>query len=86
MKYILENENDLEIFEDAETKEDMSGFQDYPCNLCENVFEAEIRLVAHEWQDHRGKSTLIVVPRNPPPWFYLYCNSLLENGKPLCRE
>ena len=67
VKYILENENDLEIFENLEPEEVMSELKDYHCNLCENVFETEIRLVVHEWQDHREKSTLIVVPRNPPP-------------------
>ena len=67
VKYILENENDLEIFDDVEAKEDMSELNDYHCNFCENVCETEIRLAAHEWQYHRGKSTLIVVPRKLPP-------------------
>ena len=63
VNYILENENDLEIFENVDSKENLSEAKDHNCNLC----ETEIRLVAHEWQDHRGKSTLIVVPRSPPP-------------------
>ena len=48
VKYILEKENDLEIFENLEPEEVMSEFKDYHCNLCGNVFEPEIRLVAHE--------------------------------------
>ena len=62
IKYILENESVLEIFEEVGLET-----EDFDCNYCENVCETEVRLVAHLWQVHRGKSTLILVPRNPPP-------------------
>ena len=64
MKHLVENENTLKIFQEEEVvPEDL----DFSCNFCENKFEKEIRLLAHFWQDHRGKSTFIVVPRTPPP-------------------
>ena len=62
MNYILENESEVKIFEEVESEP-----SDYHCNFCESIFETEIRLVAHLWKDHRGKSTLIIIPRNPPP-------------------
>jgi hypothetical protein len=62
MNYILENESEVKVFEEKE-----SETSEYDCNYCENIFETEIRLVAHVWKDHRGKSTLVIIPRNPPP-------------------
>ena len=37
VNYILENENDFEIFENVEPEENMSETKEYHCNLCENV-------------------------------------------------
>ena len=62
VNYLLENESEVKVF--AENELDTS--ENY-CNYCENHFETEIRLLAHNWKDHRGKSTFIVIPRNSPP-------------------
>ena len=64
MKHLVENENYLKIFEEGDYINDPI---DYNCDCCENIFETESRLLAHIWQDHRGKSTFIAVPRNPHP-------------------
>ena len=66
VEHLVENENDLKIFEEGGS-DDISEPIDYNCDCCENVYETEIRLLAHIWQDHRGKSTFIAVPRIPPP-------------------
>ena len=58
MVYICENESSLETFEEIEAS-------DYTCSFCEKECETDIRLVAHIWKDHGGKSRVTVVPRNP---------------------
>ena len=66
VEHLVENENDLKIFEEGGS-DDFRWPVDYNCHCCEHIHETEIRLLAHFWKDHRGKSTFIAVPRNPPP-------------------
>jgi hypothetical protein len=57
---ILENESEVKVFEEKE-----SETSEYYYIYCENIFETEIRLVAHVLKEHRGKSTLVIIPINP---------------------
>ena len=43
INYILENENDVKIFDEVESS-------DYYCNFCEKTSETEIQLVSHLWK------------------------------------
>ena len=62
IEHICENESGLETLEENER---IPGPSDYACNFCEKECESDIRLVAHIWKDHGGKSRVTIIPRNP---------------------